>query len=151
MKKQDAVNLLGAFLKKEGGVTPAFKEGFVAGYIQAAVPSGKTLEKVASATGVPERAIKEMMLKKAMGPLGVLLGGLALTQAPKVINRALGSKQPGLKGPGLETMGGLDPKSESEFQRHLARMRLTNLQSQLMMQSLRSAMNPMGGTPFAGV
>lgn len=151
MTKEAAIEVLKQIgLAKSGRMSSAFREGFVSGYLANALPPERTITKLAEKTGIPGELIKMAMVKKAIGPLGLMLGGYALSQAPAAMRAGWKYMRPGL-GSGITSghFGGFAPGESADFEKLVTRMALLNAETQGRQQKLRWAMNPMGGgAPF---
>lgn len=137
-------------LAKSGKMTAAFRDGFVNGYLTKALPPEQTIVKLAERTGIPDKLIKMAMVKKAIGPLGLMIGGYALSQLPGALRAGWRYMRPGL-GSGITSshFGGFAPGEAADFEKLVTRMALLNAETQGRQQKLRWAMNPMGGgAPF---
>lgn len=92
MNKQEALSLIKHIqFVKSGGMTPAYREGFLSSYFDAAMASKSVMEKLATRTGIPEATIKAAMLKKALAAarvLAPLARKAVLKQAPAIAGKA---------------------------------------------------------------
>jgi len=139
--------------------------GYISGYLDAAMPSDKTLEKIAGKTKIPADIIKAAVFKKeALGLMGALgLASIPMFGLPalrglskgldrgieRVTGRAFGVDDKGSKTD-MGSIGGIPSSEMRMYNKMITQQALKNHQMRRLLDQIRRANSPLSSSPLYG-